>query len=309
MVELGDAQQLFVRPEFEILPTDESRVLMRSPEKGVRVRVEGMAADELATALRSVDGSRQFGALRAYGRGFEDLVGELVVRDVIRFGDKESLSEAARCFARTHDDPKSCYARLGASRVAVCGTSDLADQVRRGLREVGVQSREWPSEGADLIIACLRSPRDPYAELVHEQSRTKQIPWLPLLVFGDAGFVGPLFLPNEGPCLRCLQSREAANWADPELTTLYYKVVADRRKSASTYGSLPAYLGLVSYWGVLEATKFLAQFRMPAILGTMLRLDFARAEAEAHRVFAVPRCRGCSPGGTRPPVDGLLCST
>ena len=306
MVELSDSQQLFVRPEFEVLAIDESSVLLRSPEKGVRVRVEGMAASELVETLLSVDGSQPFGALREHGRGFVDIVGELVARDIIRPGSADSLPAESRSFARAHNDPKSCCARLSASRVAVCGADDLAEHVRRGLRESGVQSQEWPSGNADLIIACLRSPRDSYAELIDEQSRDRKIPWLSLLVFGDAGFVGPLFLPNEGPCLRCVRSREAANWTDPELTALYYEAIARNNKTATASGSLPAYLGLVSYWGVLEATKFLAQFRVPVVLGTVLRLDFARAQAEPHRVFVVPRCRGCSPGVVRPPVDGQL---
>jgi len=306
MVELADTQQLFVRPEYEILPIDKSSVLIRSPEQGLRVRVPGVAASDLAIALRSLDGSRSFGALHKYGRGFAEIVGELVARDIVRLGPNDSLPAETRCFARTHDDPRTCRRRLSASRVGVGGAVDLADQARQGLHEVGVQSHEWRSGDLDLIVGCLGSPRDPFAELVHDESRAKKVPWLPLLVFGDAGFVGPLFLPTEGPCLKCLQSREAANWTDPELTGLYYEAVARDGQTALAHGSLPAYRGLVGYWGVLEATKFLAQFRVPALLGTMLRIDFARGQAEPHRVLLVPRCRGCSPEVSRPPIDGHL---
>ena len=306
MVELDESQQLFVRPEYEILPVDASSVLVRSPGKGVRVGVKGMDAGELARALGFLDGSRRFGALREHGAGFVEIVRELVARDIVRLGCRDSLPADLHCFARTHDDPKACRARLNASRVGVCGTPDLADRVRRGLREVGAHPQEWRADGIDMVVACLGTPRDPLAESVSRESRAKKTPWLPLLVFGDAGFVGPLFLPDDGPCLTCLQSREAANWSDPELTSLYYDAIALNDRTPSASAALPAYGALVCHWGIIEATKFLAQFRAPALLGTMLRIDFARAQAEPHRVFRIPRCRSCSPGMRRPPVDGQL---
>jgi ribosomal protein S12 methylthiotransferase accessory factor len=131
------------------------------------------------------------------------------------------------------------------------------------------------------------------------------IPWAPLLVFGGSGFVGPLFVPGEGPCYECLRTRERASWADPELTELYYETVA-RRPQADAPGASPAEAALVAAWGVVEATKYLAGFVMPAILGAFVHVELLAGCARMRRVHRVPRCPSCSPLVRRPPVDGRL---
>lgn len=336
MIELSDSACVALRAGFEVIPVDKATVLVRSPEIGVRVSVEGMGADALADILRSLDGSRMARALRDHGGRVERVVRELIARDIVRVaGPRAPEGEQASFMARDHDDPGACQSRLAASRVVVCGSAPLVRCVERDLSEAGVRQVDvipgaWPAHpdesrarelgvaggepvrrgidgrGAELIVACLASPRDVLAEHVSAAASSAGVAWLHLLVFGGVGIVGPLFVPDEGPCLQCLWSRELANWADPELTGLYYETISRRETPPIGHGGLPACSGLVSQWGALEATKYLARFTAPALLGALLRVDFAHPGAVVHRVLRLPRCRACSPMVRQPAVSGQL---
>ncbi len=148
--------------------------------------------------------------------------------------------------------------------------------------------------------------RSPGARLVHRWSLSAGIPWLSIRLFGREGFVGPLFVPGDGPCHECLLRREQANWVDPDLTHLYLDRVAANATSVTAYGQLPTLVALVTHWAVLECVKFLSRFTVPALLGSVLRIDPIACRVQLHRVLRAPRCPDCSPLALRPGVHGLL---
>jgi bacteriocin biosynthesis cyclodehydratase domain-containing protein len=351
MIVLDDSARPAIRPHYDVVPIDTEAVLIRSPDRGLRARVDGVAADDLAAWIRGLDGTRTAGRLRREGPehdGLDTLLRELVVRDVVRLNaPRDALADDTRFFAHHHDDPSGCRRRLIESRVVICGSGRLPALVRGSLRAAGVRRADLvrhlaPNDdsaavaepgpplgsaeadgdggridadaldrecrGADLVIASLAAPGDPLAETLAAIASRARVAWLPLLLFGGTGLVGPLFVAGDGPCHACLVAREQANWADPELTRLYYDRVARDRSSLRRYGSLPAFEALMSEWAVLEATKFLSRFTIPALLGCLLRIDFMRGTTQTHRVLKVPRCRRCSPAVQRPYVNGHLFS-
>ena len=348
---LDDSARPTIRPHYDVIPIDAETVLIRSPDQGVRASVDGIAADDLATWIRMLDGTRTAERLRRGGPqndGLETLLRELVARDIVRVdAPPGALTEDTRFFAHYHDDPSACRRRLVASRVVVCGTGRLPALVRGGLHAAGVRrvdlirplasecdpaqeaerlpprvssdadgdrcrtdpdALERACRGADLVIAALAAPGDPLAETLAAVATRERVAWLPLLLFGGTGLVGPLFVAGDGPCHACLAAREQANWADPELTRLYYDRLAHDRSSLQRYGSLSAFEALIGEWAVLEATKFLSRFTIPVLFGCLLRIDFMRGSTQTHRVFKVPRCRRCSPAVHRPSVNGQLFS-
>ena len=319
MIVVDDSVRPSVGRQYDVIAIDAATVLIRSPDQGVRASVAGTRADDLAEWLRMLDGTRTAGELRRerpLSDGFETLLRELVARGIVRTdAPADPLTSDARLFAQYHDDPIACRERLVASRVAICGGGRLATLIRDDLTAAGVGRTEVTTEadgrelrGADLVIACLATPRDPVAEMVAGVAASEQRAWLPVLLFGGSGFVGPLFVAGDGPCHECLWTREQANWADPELTRAYYDRLNEDRGSFDRYGSLPVFESLISQWTVLEATKFLSRFTIPVLFGSILRIDFMRASTQRHRVLKVPRCRGCSPATRRPQVDSQLFS-
>src|SRR4051794_24117106 len=133
---------LRLRPEFEVIPLDGDAVLLRSPDQGVRVRVDGATARDVVTALRMLDGTRPLGA--AFGEGgprdgYTSLLRGLVARGIVDVDPPmPPASEVGRFFAQFHDDAAGCAERLGTSRVVVLGCDPIARDMVRELRTAGV---------------------------------------------------------------------------------------------------------------------------------------------------------------------------
>ncbi|MBI3768548.1 MAG: TOMM precursor leader peptide-binding protein [Deltaproteobacteria bacterium] len=328
--------KLRLRPEFEIIPLAGSKVLLRSPNQGVRVSVDGLGARGLAALIRAMDGSRTVAALLdEYGLSgtVESLLDGLVTRDILDVdGQVLPSSDDARFFAQFHEDPAGCSRRLAESRVVVMGVGSLAECVTRSLRIAGVaEVTRVPAvskngdgtetvgdmsdrpvlaracRGADLAVACSeRGGRSACETLMNEVALDLALTWLPVRIFAGEGFVGPLFVSGEGPCHACLLAREEANWVDPDLMRVYLERIAENPSTLEAYGRLPAFVALTSQWVVLEATKYLSRFTVPALLGHVLRIDFIGCRTQLHRVLRLPRCAQCSPAAHRPGVNGLL---
>lgn len=331
MIALDESARPWIRPEYEVIPLDGSAVLIRSPDQGVRASVDGVDAAELADRIRSLDGTRTMEAWRRGGPdtdGLDRLIRELIVRDVVRLDppafDPSDDSCELQLFAHYHPDPDGCRRRLRSSRVVVCGSGGLMTTIQRDLRAAGVGRVDLLSvpagidrgtvaaelRGVDLTIVCTASPRDPLAHVINDIALSERLVWLPLVLFGASAFIGPLFVPGDGPCQECVWGREQANWADPDVTRLYFDRLARDHGSLELYGSLPAFEALTSQWAVLEVTKALSRFTVPLLLGSLLRVEFLRAGTELHRVVRLPRCPGCSPtvrpAGQRPALRAVV---
>lgn len=314
---------LRLRPEFEVIPLDGDAVLLRSPDQGVRVRVEGTSGVELADVLRRLDGTRPLGAVldgRDSDDGFQALLRGLVARGIVD-ADPAPVPQAdlGRFFSQFHDDPAACTRRLETSRVVVVGGGVLAECVGRELRAAGVgrlvtaeNARESAEalagacSGADLVVCADVSPAADGARAVNRWALDARLPWLAVRVFGKEGFVGPLFVPGEGPCHACLLGREEANWVDPDLTRAYLHRIGAAPASLAAYGQLPILTAVVGQWAALEAIKLLSGFTVAALLGSVLRVDVIGCRTQLHRVLRLPRCPECSPLAQRPGVSGLL---
>ena len=345
--ESGDVH-VRMKPIYEVIAVDDG-VVLRSPDQGVRVRVEGMTSHELATFLKDLDGTRPLAHClerREQTHALTTLVEGLQARDIVEPGSLDPLPEDARFFSHHHDDPLGCARRVATSRVVICGRDPIADAVAGALQRAGVGSitrvadavrpASGPDEnGATRAPVTVSPSRDPDATIDHADAAPALIAgdlvvvcpdagggrlesavntlaiehgfaWVLVRIFGARGFVGPLFIPDDGPCYACLAAREEANWADRELTRAYVERLAHDPSSLAAYGRLAACESLVTDVAALEATKYLSRFTSPSLFGTVLSIDFVACRTELHRVLRLPRCPSCSPVQRRPRVDALL---
>ncbi len=330
----GD-HKLRLRPEFAVIPLEEGTVLVRSPHQGVRVSVDGLASARLAALIRAMDGRTSVATLLGDGGtngGVESLLEGLVARDILdaEAGAPPSSSDG-RFFAQFHEDPEGCSRRFAASRVVVVGTSSLAEYVARDLRTAGVKeivrvpatcadeatdvavsvvdrrTLARACRGAHLALVCPASAgRSGWESTMNEVALEIGLAWLSVRLCGGEGFVGPLFVDGEGPCHMCVLAREEANWVDPELTRTYLDCVAKDPATLDAYGRLPAFAAIMSQWAVLEATKYLSRFTVPALLNNVLRVEFVACRMQLHRVLRLPRCPQCSSAVRLPGVNTLL---
>jgi ribosomal protein S12 methylthiotransferase accessory factor len=347
MRRIDDRTTLRLRSEFEVIPLEGDTVLLRSPVQGVRVGLDGVAASDLAALLAGLDGTRPLGSLlgdRCEIQEIVPLLDGLVTREILEVdGAGVAIPEGARFFSHFHDDPLSCWRRLTASRVLICGTGAVAEAVARALRGAGVGEVRTIADGThvpgvdangtrqasastpprmlpdgkarraladackavDLVVVCPAGAGAEWETTLNDLALATGFAWLPVRVFAGEGFVGPLFVPGDGPCHTCFRSREEANWADPELTRTYMERVARCPTSLDAYGQLPGFAALIGHWAAIEATKYLSRFTVPALLGNVLRIDFVGYQTQVHRIFRLPRCTSCSPLARRPGVSAL----
>jgi len=315
-----------LRPEFAVIPLTGEKVLLRSPDQAVRVSVDGVSAPTLARLLSGLDGRTLGSGVGTRRSEVLRLVRGLAQREIVEVNPSPPpVSDQERCFARFHDDAAACTARLEAAHVLVRGGGAIGDVLVEDFRRAGVgvvtRSVRDRQEGcAALLRACRRADltivvsdtgdgRARDEEALNDLALEYGFAWCPVRIFGSEGFVGPLFVPSEGPCLACVLAREEANWVDPEMTRAYLAQTREVSSSLEACGRLPGFVAIVSAWAVIEGTKYLARFAPPAILGQILRVDFLRCTVRLHRVLRLPRCPRCSPLRRRPTINSFLYAT
>jgi bacteriocin biosynthesis cyclodehydratase domain-containing protein len=329
---ITDETRLRLRAEFSVIPLPDDKVLLRSPDQGLRLSVAGLNSEQLARLLHALDGRPSSSICKLAGHAnatdVERLLHGLIQRDIVEVNPcAPPVSTEERLFAHFHEDPGACARRLGSGRVLVRGTGTLADAVVRDLRAAGVgavtrmvceassvtEDSERTSllhagRSADLVVVAseMGDGRSPDEVLVNDLAIEGGFAWLPVRIFGSHGFVGPLFIPGDGPCHACLLAREEANWVDPTLTRTYLRQLRDAPASLDAYGRLSGFVAITSAWGVLEVAKYLSRFTMPMVLGHAMCIDFIRCSVQLHRVLKLPRCMRCSPLARRPSVNSLL---
>lgn len=324
MIDIGHDTTLTLRSDVEVIPLEDETVLLRSPSQGVRIAVEGVKGPVLAAMLGGCDGTQSVGSLVGASQPVErflPLLRGLVDREILRCETAAAdLSAPARYFAQFHGDPLACWNRLLESTVLLCGDGPLAEaaggaleaagirRVRRMLRMPDDHDRESIARAclaADLVVVASVGAESEWETMLGPLATERGFPWLPTRLFGGEGFVGPLFVAGEGPCYDCFCDREAANWADPQLTRRYLDRIARFPASHEAYGRLSAFAALLAHWAALEATAYLARYTVPALIGNVLRVGFASYDVRLHRVLRVPRCPSCSTLAHRPSVDTL----
>ncbi len=309
--------RLRLRPEFAIVPLPYDKVLLRSPDQGVRISVAGLSSARLVDLLRALDGREL--SLETHAADVRCLLQGLIQRDIVEVNPAAVPSSSAeRLFARFDDDPGACAKRLRSARVLVCGRGELAEALLDGFGRVGVEAARRADtldrtalrdacSGADLTVAASEGGNGTQAEtLLNDIAIERGLAWLPVRIFGAQGLVGPLFVPGDGPCHACMLAREEANWIDPGPMRAYLDHLAAVPSALDGYGRLPGFDAIIGTWAVIESTKFLSRFTMPVILGHVLRIELLRCAAQVHRVLRLPRCPCCSPLARRPSVNSLL---
>lgn len=216
----------------------------------------------VAEALARLDEKQRGQALELIGR----LYGERVLVD--------ASAEAAHVSA--------------ARRLVPEGSGPLLDLLREARAEEG--------EADPLPVLC--QDRLDYAAALdfNRRCRAAQLPWLwastgPLA----RGYVGPLFLPDAGPCLGCLLGHFERLSPEPEL----HRDLLDHARRGGPVAPVPfpddaaAILTALLRW----KASLLDSPAPPPALYRLHVLELETREVSAHRVFIDPECAECGRAG------------
>jgi bacteriocin biosynthesis cyclodehydratase domain-containing protein len=230
-----------------------------------------------------------------------DLVDELVVRDVVVGAPARPDADAGSPdpVGRLDDPDQAELAhvldearRNGGDRTGLGHPRDprtlVGDAIPALLASLAeaLPSAELTDEpDADLVIAAgsRRVLREVGARM-HAAGRA----WLPIHPFdGRFQLVGPVVVPDEGPCLECV----ALRWAS---TTPF---AADHAAAADAVAPVPRDPGLDAIAAGFAA-RYAARWvfaRDWLVASTVLVVEPKVLSAEAHPVFRVARCGTCGP--------------
>lgn len=253
-------------PGFSIIPGDPDRVWLVAGED-VRIALRGDRVGAwLPALLRACDGTAGLDGLladvaephRAEARALiAGLVGERIVVD----GGALQAHQAA---------PPAWH---------VEGEGRLADALRA--RAPGGGVRVFAQDTLDLGAALA-------------VNRAMRARWLWATIGPAArGFVGPLLLPDAGPCLACLIDHFRLRSPVP---ALYDQLVAHPGPFAPAELEAPAVeviAGLVA-WKLALIDRPMA----PAALYALHVVEVATLETSSHRVLINPECPACATRGT-----------
>jgi bacteriocin biosynthesis cyclodehydratase domain-containing protein len=173
--------------------------------------------------------------------------------------------------------------------LAVEGTGALAD----GLRAA---SQAMPDAPQHLVVFC--QDRLDYEALLqfNRRCRADRDPALwastgPM----QRGYVGPVIVPDAGPCLACLVRQFQRLSPAPEIYDHLIEHARDERPIEPA--PFPAEGVEVLKQLVLWKRSLLAETEPPAALYRLHVLEIATLEVSAHRVFADPECPECGAAG------------
>ncbi len=147
----------------------------------------------------------------------------------------------------------------------------------------------------DLIILCSDGyDRELYGR-VNALALERNTRWISYRAAGIGYEVGPLVVPHETACYRCLEYRRAAN---APLYDEAASVATQLTREGKSIGSLPIAFGADVV--ALEAIRLLSGFARPLTYGAVFTFDLLSYEGALHPVLKIPRCRACSRGKSRP---------
>ncbi len=173
-------------------------------------------------------------------------------------------------------------------RLAVEGNGPLRDELAKATGA--------GEEGAALPVLCQDRLDHDEALRFARRCRGAGAPYLwattgPL----SRGYVGPLFLPDAGPCLACLLRHFERLSPAPEL---YRELIEHARQGRPlTPAPFPRHGVAVLAALVLWKADLLPERDPPPALYRLHVLELETMEVGAHRVFADPECSECGEGG------------
>lgn len=197
------------------------------------------------------------------------------------------LRRAALYLAQSAPDPPAGVAeRLAGARVLLEGDDELAAAVARLLRRSGVAR----STGTDptFVATAAAVAGEALLERRNTLALESGVPWLPFGCFdGRTATIGPLIVPRETACYRCLVLRRDASTAcAAELKSL--------RPLPLNASNGPALAALVAAIAAERIVRWIG-LRDPALPGAVVSVESAPDLAVTDELLLrVPRCPACS---------------
>jgi bacteriocin biosynthesis cyclodehydratase domain-containing protein len=159
------------------------------------------------------------------------------------------------------------------------------------------QMRLW-AEDADLIVTATRDAPRTLFHRINRIALGKRLPWLHGNVNGSTAEVGPLVLPYDSGCYRCMELRRAS--VDPAAIEehLYQEQLAVEQSVAESVpiGESIWAATLVASLLAGEVIRVVSEISPSTLVNTVVQVRPVSGDLQANAFLRVPRCPECYPG-------------
>lgn len=173
-------------------------------------------------------------------------------------------------------------------------------------RSVSVHAVDYTGSPDELIEACARTGvrvategdlalvltddyESPALAALNDRALAGGKSWMLVRPLGSIVLVGPIFVPGETGCWRCLAQRMALN----RQTRAYARAPGGRMDRVAARASHPVMRGIALSLAALEAAKFLAGPGRSSLEGNVLSFGAAEPGFASHRLVRRPQCAAC----------------
>ena len=150
----------------------------------------------------------------------------------------------------------------------------------------------------DLLVLCEEHFSPDHIETINRICLETGLVWISYRNFGHRFEIGPMVVPHETACYRCLELRRMAN--NPS-----YDDLLKTQRSMFDHNMALGALNITSGYELLaiEVIKILTNFSRPLTYSSVYTFDLASFEGKFHPVLKIPRCPVCGgPSRDRPSV-------
>ena len=211
-----------------------------------------------------------------------------------------------RMFVRHfQDDPEEVVKRLAAANILAIGSKALVMQVHNALGAAGcecVSPLIWGDDvdiayvrasvethAPDLMIACADAPMRAMTFAINQLALEAGLTWMQTTILGKTALLGPIMIPAQTACFRCLNSRLCANMSVAASDAL-------PSHEAGSSGEFFPWHMMIAGQIALEATRFLGKYAPPTTVSACFELSSATPATKRHTVLRVPSCPLCGSG-------------
>jgi bacteriocin biosynthesis cyclodehydratase domain-containing protein len=237
---------------------------------------------------------------------------------------EEGLLPLSALVGELTSDPERAVRRVQEARPWVIGTGRLPALVATAMGECGVrggsltvlggpteelpgwEAKPFPVEslresldGVSLLVTALDRAWVPFLSRINRAVIDSGTIWVPVILQGTQGMLGPTVVPRDTACYTCLRLRTLGNFAD---AALHLRLEEQQSLGAPPPAAvtLPPFERALAGHTALEAFKLLSGLMTPQSVGRLLEFDAEHSRTFRQDVLKLPRCPAC--GVSRPPV-------
>jgi thiazole/oxazole-forming peptide maturase SagC family component len=129
---------------------------------------------------------------------------------------------------------------------------------------------------------------------------TNNIPFLPIFLRDEIGYVGPLVIPGDTACFECFLAREKSHKSHHFDSTAIDDQAFSGQNVVGFHPSMGSILGDIA---TMELTKFFGGKIPGWNVGTLLEVNLLSSRMVPRKILKVPRCPACSSLTTQPSTN------